>query len=167
MHAKAQHIQDVLASSGVPSQVVELPGAARTAADAAAALGTSVAQIAKSLVFRTDTRVALAIASGANRVSTDRLAEQLGEPVAQPDAKTTKKLTGYSAGGVPPVGHEKNPPISFVDEDLLRYDTVWAAAGTPHTVFPISPDDLVRITRAKIIRMAGRPTMRSTEESVT
>jgi prolyl-tRNA editing enzyme YbaK/EbsC (Cys-tRNA(Pro) deacylase) len=155
VHAKAQYIQDLLASSGVPAQVVELPDAARTAADAAAALGTSVAQIAKSLVFRTDTRVVLAIASGINRVSTDRLAGQLGEPVTQPDAKATKNLTGYSAGGVPPVGHVKNPPISFVDEDLLRYETIWAAAGTPHTVFPISPDDLVRVTGAKIIRVAA------------
>jgi prolyl-tRNA editing enzyme YbaK/EbsC (Cys-tRNA(Pro) deacylase) len=145
----------VLAASGIPAQVVELPDAARTAADAAAALGTSVARIAKSLVFRTETRVVLAIASGTNRVSTDLLAEQLAEPVTQPDAKVTKRLTGYSAGGVPPVGHEKNPPIPFVDEDLLRHDTIWAAAGTPHTVFPISPDDLVRITGAKIIRMAG------------
>lgn len=154
MHAKAQRIQDVLTASGVQTKVVELPDAARTAADAAAALGTSVAQIAKSLVFRTDTRVVLAIASGTNRVSTERLAGQLGEPVSQPDARATKKLTGYSAGGVPPVGHDQNPPIPFLDEDLLRYDTVWAAAGTPHTVFPIAPDDLVRITKAKIIRMA-------------
>lgn len=151
MHTKARYIQEVLASLDTSTRVQELPDTTRSAAEAASAVGTSTAQIAKSLVFQAGDRIVLVIASGSNRVSANALAEQLAEDVTQPDAKTTKKLTGYSAGGVPPVGHGENPPTTFLDEDLLQYDTIWAAAGTPHAVFSVAPGELVRITAAKVI----------------
>lgn len=155
MHAKAQYVQEVLTTLGVSTQVHELPDTTRSAVEAASTIGTSTAQIAKSLVFRTGTRVVLVIASGQNRVAASALVEQLGEEVIQPDAKTTKKLTGYSVGGVPPVGHGGNAPATFLDEDLLQYDTIWAAAGTPHAVFSISPDELIRTTNAKVVRVTS------------
>lgn len=150
MHAKAQRVQEALADLGMALQVRELPDSTRTAAEAAAAVGTNVAQIAKSLVFLHDDRVVLVIASGANRVSTEKLAAFLGGGVIQPDAKTVKRLTGYSVGGVPPVGH-LTPPVTFIDQDLLLYDTLWAAAGTPNAVFPLSPTQLIALTAGQVV----------------
>lgn len=145
MHPRAQQVQQALARLGVRVEVQELTDSTRTSAEAAAAVGATVAQIAKSVVFVHKGQVVLALASGANRVSTEKLAARLGAAISQPDAKTVKRLTGYSAGGVPPVGYASQP-ATFIDADLLQHDTVWAAAGTPHSLFPIRPAQLVALT---------------------
>jgi prolyl-tRNA editing enzyme YbaK/EbsC (Cys-tRNA(Pro) deacylase) len=145
MHPNAQHVQSVLTSLGSISQVEELAASTRTAVEAAAALGTTVPQIAKSLVFLCGDDPVLVIASGANRVSQKKLAALLADPVRRADADAVKRCTGFPIGGVPPVGHTA-PLRVLVDQDLLQYPEVWAAAGTPHAVFRTTPDELVRIT---------------------
>lgn len=155
MHTKAERVQGFLTALGEAGRVRELPDSTRSAAEAAQAIGTTVAQIAKSLVFTVDDAVLLVIASGVNRVDLARLAELAGGTVTRPDAKTVKALTGYSIGGVPPIGYETQPR-SVVDEDLLAYDTVWAAAGTPNAVFPIATGRLVEVTGAAVGRVADR-----------
>ena len=154
MHPRAQQVQRALAGLGVNIEVRELPDSTRTSVEAAAAIGTTVAQIAKSLIFLHGGQAVLAIVSGANRVSTDKLAARLGAAITQPDAKAVKRLTGYSAGGVPPVGYARQP-ATFIDEDLLQYDTVWAAAGTPHAVFALRPAQLVSLTSGHVMDLKG------------
>jgi prolyl-tRNA editing enzyme YbaK/EbsC (Cys-tRNA(Pro) deacylase) len=148
----AQKVQDALAALGIPLQVTELPGTTRTSADAASAVGCQVGQIAKSLVFRTQHthRPILVIASGANRVNEQKLGEQMVEPVEKPDADFVRQCTGFVIGGVAPIGHLE-PMHVFIDEDLLKYTEIWAAAGTPNAVFRLTPDDLVRMTGGQII----------------
>ena len=143
----AQKVQTALQAMGLPSQVVELPGSTRTAVEAAQAVGCQVGQIVKSLIFRgveTD-RPILVIASGPNRVDETRLAELANEPVKKADADFVRASTGFAIGGVPPVGLS-GPIMTFIDEDLLQYEAVWAAAGTPHAVFQLNPAVLGRIT---------------------
>ena len=125
----------------------EFPAGTRTAADAAAAIGCEVGAICKSLVFRVGDEPLLVIASGANRVDERRLG------AVKADASFVREHTGYAIGGVPPYGHAR-PLRTILDEDLLAYDTVWAAAGSPTSVFPIAPDELVRRTRASVQRVS-------------
>lgn len=127
---------------------MELAESTRTSAEAAAAIGTTVAQIAKSLVFLAGEKPVLVIASGVNGISLDKLARQLGTPVGRANADMVKQITGFPIGGVPPVGHV-SPMRVLVDKDLLQYPEVWAAAGTPHAVFRIIPAELIRITKEK------------------
>jgi len=131
---------------------VELAQTTRTAAEAAAAIGCQVGQIAKSLVFRgkQSHRPILVIASGPNRVSEANLGELVGEPIERADADYVRQRTGFAIGGVPPVGHLETL-LTFVDEDLLRYEDIWAAAGNPHAVFKLSPSDLVRMTGGQVV----------------
>jgi prolyl-tRNA editing enzyme YbaK/EbsC (Cys-tRNA(Pro) deacylase) len=147
LSASAQRVQDALDSFGVTLQVVELPASTRSAVEAAQAVGCQVEQIAKSLVFKAQEsdRPVLVIASGPNRVNEGRLGELLGEAIRKADADFVRQRTGFVIGGVPPVGHMERMP-TYVDEDLLQYDTIWAAAGTPHAVFQLGPTDLVRLT---------------------
>ncbi|RCV47681.1 YbaK/EbsC family protein [Marinitenerispora sediminis] len=152
MHAKAQRIQEFLTEHGEPGRVRELPDSARTAAEAASALGTTPAQIAKSLVFVAGDEPILVVASGANRVDTDRIGKHVTGPVTRPDAKRVRAVTGYSIGGIPPFRHQ-TPLRTFVDVDLLGFDTVWAAAGTPHAVFPIAPDRLVALSGGEVVEV--------------
>jgi len=135
---RAQQFQDLLDQRGLALTVVELPDSARTAAQAAAALGCAQAQIVKSLVFRDVQRggPVVVLASGVNRVDEAALARALGRPVAKADADFVREATGYAIGGVPPIGHRVKAAL-FVDEDLLGFGEVWAAAGTPHAVFKI------------------------------
>ncbi|SRR5579875_451712 len=156
MHPKAERVQEALRRLGAAGQVRELPSSTRTATEAAAAVSTSVAQIAKSLVFLAGDQPVLAIASGANRVDLDRLGACLGSPVSTVDAKAVKQLTGYAAGGVPPVAHNR-PLTTVIDADLERYEMLWAAAGTPHAVFPTTPAELVRLTGGLVAEIAERP----------
>jgi prolyl-tRNA editing enzyme YbaK/EbsC (Cys-tRNA(Pro) deacylase) len=144
----ARKVQDVLSALGIESQVVELPATTRTAADAAAAIGCSVAQIAKSLVFRTvnGKKPVMVIASGPNRVDETRIAALIGEPIEKGDADYVREKTGFSIGGVPPVGHPE-PIRTIVDEDLLKLAEIWAAAGTPNSV--------VRLTAARLLEMTA------------
>lgn len=131
-----------------------LPDSARTAPEAAAAVGTEVGAIVKSLVFRCGDEAVLALVSGSNRADEARLEQELGAPVARADADFARAATGFSIGGVPPLGHPR-PLRTLVDEDLLRYEVVWAAAGTPHAVFPIAPADLAALAGGRVVKLAA------------
>jgi len=142
--ASAQRVQDALAALGMHCRVVVLPVAARTSQQAADALGVEVGRIAKSLVFRASrsSRAVLVIAAGDGRVDEARLAEALGEPIERALPEFVRSHSGFAIGGVAPVGHPA-PIVTFIDASLRRFDTVWAAGGTPHCVFPITPAALV------------------------
>lgn len=150
-----RRVQQALDSLGVTARVVELPASTRTAAEAAAAVGCAVEQIAKSLVFRgrASGRPALVIASGGNRVNEARLAQALGESAELADPEAVRGWTGYPIGGVPPVGHAQPLP-TYIDQDLLQHGEIWAAAGTPRAVVRLTPDDLVRATGGRVIAVA-------------
>ena len=151
LSASAQRIQQVLAGKGLQLKVVELPGSTRTAREAAQAVGCQIGQIAKSLVFcgqKSGTAV-LVIASGANRVDEKKLSRFLAEPVIKPDAEFVRQVTGFVIGGVPPVGHAQ-PLRTFIDSDLLTYAQIWAAAGTPHALFALTPADLLEMTGGQV-----------------
>ena len=153
LNANAQKVQDALNALGFGKwQVIELSDSTRTSAEAAAAIGCTVAQIAKTLVFKGKTSGSpiLIIASGVNRVNTQRIAELVGEAIEKPDADYVREKTGFVIGGVPPVGHS-TPLMTFVDEDLLQFDVIWAAAGTPHAVFQLTPGDLEKMTAGRVI----------------
>jgi len=152
--ASAQRVQDALARLGVDSRVVELPVAARTSQQAADALGIEVARIAKSLVFRAgrSSRAVLVIAAGDRRVDENRVAQALGEPIGRATPDFVRQQTGFAIGGVAPVGHPQ-PLATFVDASLRRFDTVWAAGGTPHCVFPIAPAALLAASGGREIEV--------------
>lgn len=137
---------------GLDNEVRELPATTRSATEAAAAIGCQVAQIAKSLVFKSKTsgKAILVIASGKNRVDEKKLAGYLGEPIDRADANFVRQKTGFAIGGIPPVGHSEKLE-TFVDEDLLQHGEIWAAAGTPNAVFRLTPADLTKITSGKTI----------------
>ncbi len=145
-------VQSALAAAGMATDVVEMPTSIHTAKQAAAAIGCDVAQIVKSLVFRGEDsgRAVLVLASGPTRVDEERIAALLGEAVAFPDADFVRQATGYAIGGVPPLGHATSMR-TLIDEGLLLHDEIWAAAGTPRTVFRLTPADLRRITGGEII----------------
>lgn len=156
MHANAQQVQERLRAFGVRGDVREMPDSTRTSAEAAAAIGTTVAQIAKSLVFMAGGDAILVIASGVNRVSTGKLEQALGVKVRRADADAVRLATGYPIGGVPPIAHP-SPLRTFIDRDLLQFDEIWAAAGTPHAVFPTTPDELVRVTGGVVSDVREEP----------
>jgi prolyl-tRNA editing enzyme YbaK/EbsC (Cys-tRNA(Pro) deacylase) len=149
-------VQVALRALGLPADVRELDDSTRTAPEAAAAVGCELGAIVKSLVFRgaSSGEPLLALVSGSNRADEALVAHAVGEPVERPDAAYVREATGYSIGGIPPVGHPA-PVRVVVDEDLLRFETVWAAAGNPHAVFPIASADLVRATDAAVTRLAS------------
>jgi Cys-tRNA(Pro) deacylase len=133
-------------AAGLDIRPVRFPNGAKTAADAAAAIGVEVGQIVKSLVFAVDGHVVLAYVSGANQLAEPKLAAAAGgDHCERVDADAVREATGYPIGGVPPFGHATDLDV-FIDPDLLDYDEVWAAAGTWHDVFPIAPADLVRVS---------------------
>lgn len=141
--------------AGVEVDVREFPDGTRTAADAAAAIGCEVAQIVKSLVFMADGRAVLALTSGANRVDEPKLAAHLDvEVVRKADAGEVRAATGYAIGGTPPFGHDTALTI-LCDRDLTVQDEVWAAAGTPRTVFPLTPEVLLSTTGARVVDLAA------------
>ena len=152
LSASAQRVQDALMKLGMTLQVVELPDSTRSAAEAAEAIGCSVGQIAKSLIFKTRNREEpiLVIASGPNRVDEKKIGALVGEKITKPDADFVRQHTGFSIGGVPPVGL-KQPITTFIDEDLLAFDEIWAAAGTPNAVFCLTGDDMVRATGGQVV----------------
>ena len=140
----ALKVQAVL---GPRFRVVEFDASTKTSADAAAAIGCTVAQIAKSVIFRAreSGRVVLVVASGINRVDERKVAAMIGEKVKPADAGFVREATGFVIGGVPPVGHA-TPPVTLLDLDLQRHGTIWAAGGTPNAVFELTWDLLVEIT---------------------
>ena len=150
MKQSVQRVADALHAAGLSAEIRELSDSTRTAEEAAAAIGTSVPRIVKSLVFLADGAPILALVSGSNRLDTDRLGAALGSAISRADAATVRAATGFAIGGVPPLGHA-TPLDVLIDRDLLQYDVVWAAAGTPHAVFPIAPDALVSATNGRVI----------------
>lgn len=149
----AKKVQDALKAAGIEAKVVELPDSTRTAVEAAQAIGTTVAQIVKSLVFRGQTsgKAILIEASGINRVNEKAVAAILGEPIGKADADFVREQTGYAIGGIPPLGHAHEMGAVLIDEDLLQYEELWAAAGTPHAVFRLTPDELIKIAGGKVV----------------
>lgn len=146
MSASVDRVRAALAAAGLDAPLRSFPEGTRTAQDAAAAIGVEVGQIVKSLVFAADGGdPVLVLASGANRVDEARVGERLGRAIERAPAELVRQVTGYAIGGVPPLGHATELP-TLIDEDLLRFDVVWAAAGTPRDVFAIAPADLVRAT---------------------
>jgi prolyl-tRNA editing enzyme YbaK/EbsC (Cys-tRNA(Pro) deacylase) len=146
-------VQQALDAAGVTTRVVEMPHTTRTAADAAKAIGCEVAQIAKSLVFRVGDDPLLVIASGTNRVNEATVSSAIGAAITKADADFVREHTGFAIGGVPPVGHSSRIR-TLIDADLLRFDRIWAAAGTPNAVFELSSAELPRITDGVVIRIS-------------
>lgn len=147
----AKKVQAALAAFGLDLVVVEFPESTRTAQEAANAIGCSVEQIVKSLVFQRQPsgHPVLIAASGGNRVNEKRIKEILGEKIVRADAVFVKEVTGYPIGGVPPLAHAQ-PIETIIDEDLMKYEEIWAAAGTPNAVFPLEPQQLVMITSGRV-----------------
>ncbi len=152
----ARRVRDALVALELPADIHRLTDSTRTAPEAAAAVGCELGAIVKSLVFRgTATQTPLlALVSGDNRADEAKIEAAVGEHVERPDAAYVREVTGYAIGGIPPVGHPA-PVRTVLDEDLLRFDTVWAAAGHPHAVFPIDPRVLAAATGAAICRLAA------------
>lgn len=146
----------VQAALGESYQVLEFDASTRTAADAAAAVGCTVGQIAKSIIFKAASgRPVLVVASGDNRVATDKVAAAIGEKIGRADATFVRDRTGYAIGGVPPLAHAE-PVITLIDQDLARFDRIWAAAGTPNAVFALTYADLVALTSGTVADIAER-----------
>lgn len=145
-------VRDALAAHGLAAEIREFDASTRTSADAAAAIGCTVAQIAKSVIFRARNagQPVLVIASGVNRVDEKKLEAALGDKLGKADAEFVRATTGFAIGGVAPVGHT-GPVRVFIDEDLNLYDEIWAAAGSPNAVFRLTPADLRRITGGQVI----------------
>jgi len=154
LSGSAQKVQNVLKRLGFTLQVVELPDSTRTAVEAAQAVGCQVGQIVKSLVFKAkrSERPILVIASGSNRVNEKVIEALIGEPLGKADADYVRQRTGFVIGGVPPVGHDE-PLQTFIDQDLLGYAEIWAAAGTPHAVFRLTPEDLLRMASGVVVKI--------------
>lgn len=154
LSTNAQKIQDALNAFGLKLEVIELSDSTRTSQEAAQAIGCQVGQIAKSIVFQTisSQRPVLVIASGPNRINESLIAQRVGEMVKKADADFVLKRTGFVIGGVPPLGHAEHLE-TYIDQDLLQYPEIWSAAGNPHAVFRLKPDDLLRITNGMVIKI--------------
>lgn len=150
----AQKVQDALAARGMTLTVIELAQSTRTSAEAAQAVGCALGQIVKSIIFRAghSDRPVLVLTSGANRVNEKAVAALLGEPLKKADADFVRTRTGFVIGGVAPVGHTE-PPITFLDEDLLQYTELWAAAGTPNALFRLTPAELLALADGRVARV--------------
>ncbi len=148
----AQSVQDALSRKGLALEVVELSASTRTANEAAETIGCEVAQIVKSLIFRTKAsqKPILVLASGVNRVNEKAITALVGEKIGKADADFTREVTGFVIGGVPPVGH-KQEIDTYIDEDLLKFDVLWAAAGTPNAVFRLGSADLQGLTNGRVV----------------
>jgi prolyl-tRNA editing enzyme YbaK/EbsC (Cys-tRNA(Pro) deacylase) len=147
-----QKVQEALKALGFTNQVLELQSTTRTSAEAAQAVGCTVEQIAKSIVFqgKQTHKPILVIASGPNRVNEKRIEEFISEPLGKADANYVREQTGFVIGGVPPLGHLEKLEI-FIDEDLLKYEEIWAAAGSPNAVFKLTPSDLIKMTGGRVV----------------
>lgn len=150
----ARKVQAALQASGLSLQVVELPALTRTAVEAAQAIGCQVGQIVKSLVFKKmhSGQALLVLSSGSNRVNEEKIGALVGEPIGKADADFVRQQTGFVIGGVPPVGFSQELQ-TLVDEDLLQYPEIWAAAGNPNAVFRLSPADLLKITPGQVVKV--------------
>lgn len=151
LSASAQRVQHALKAQGMDLRVTELPDSTRTAVAAAQAVGCAVGQIVKSLIFqgKKTRQPYLVLVSGANHVDEKKLRRIVGEKIGKADADFVRAHTGFAIGGVSPVGH-KEPLSTVIDEDLLGYEQLWAAAGTPHAVFALTPADLQQLTAGQV-----------------
>jgi prolyl-tRNA editing enzyme YbaK/EbsC (Cys-tRNA(Pro) deacylase) len=150
----AQKIQDQIKSLGYSYTVVEHTESTRTAQEAADRAGCELGQIVKSLIFkgRESGKPILVLTSGANRVDEKRISGYAGEPISRADADFVRNVTGFAIGGVPPVGHVQ-PMETYIDEDFLQYETIWAAAGTPNAIFELQTADLQKMTNGKVAQV--------------
>lgn len=152
----AARVDEELRRAGLACEIKQMPESTRSAPEAAVAVGCDVAQIVKSLIFRSvaaDEPV-LVLVSGADRVDEARLDQVVGEPTERATAEFVRVRTGYAIGGVPPLAHSEKI-ATYLDEHLLDHAVVWAAAGTPRAVFSIAPADLLRVTSAKVVNVAA------------
>ncbi len=149
----AQSVQDALSQKALTCEVVELSSSTRTANEAAATIGCEVAQIVKSLLFRSanSNQPVLILASGINRVNEKTIAGFMGDKIVKADADFTREVTGFAIGGIPPIGHKQKIDNILIDEDLLKYEKLWAAAGTPNAVFSLHSSDLENLTGGKVV----------------
>jgi len=148
----AQKVQDALRNLDFDLTVIEHAESTRTAQEAADRVGVTLGQIAKSLIFKGKEtgKPILVLTSGANRVDEKRIKAYAGEKIGRADADFVRAVTGYAIGGVPPIGHIQQIE-TYLDEDLMQYDIVWAAAGTPNAVFELTPDDLQKMTAGRVV----------------
>jgi Cys-tRNA(Pro) deacylase len=152
LNTSVRKVEKALKAHGLECQVLNMKETTRSAQDAANSLGCRVEQIVKSLVFMTKKtkKPILVLASGANRVNPKKIRNFLSEPIKMADPDFVRSKTGFVVGGVPPLGHSSSLE-TFIDEDLLKYPEIWAAAGSSNTMFKLSPDDLQKITQGKVI----------------
>ena len=155
MSESAKRLQDYLIGKGFSFEVKELAGSTRTAQDAAERVGCDVGQIAKSLIFKEKKsgRLILVIASGANRVDVKKIEQSTGLKLGMADGKDVKEKVGFAIGGVPPAGHNE-PLETLLDPDLKKHEEIWAAAGTPSSLFRLKPDDLVPLTNGRWVDLS-------------
>lgn len=151
LRSSAQRVQNILCAHNLHTQVIEFKELTRTAQEAAATIGCQVGQIAKTLIFKgkQSGKPVCVIASGPNRVDEKKIEQYVGESIEKPDADYVVQHTSFAIGGIPPIGYlfDKKP---LIDQDLMQYTEIWAAAGTPYAVFRIVPADLVKITQGTI-----------------
>ncbi|HTP01976.1 MAG TPA: YbaK/EbsC family protein [Anaerolineales bacterium] len=154
LSSTAQKVQDLLAQRGFNCTVIEHAESTRTAQEAADRAGCSLGQITKSLIFRGahSGKPILVLTSGANRVDEKLISSYAGEKIGRADADFVRAVTGFAIGGVPPIGHLQ-PMETYLDEDLLQYPTIWAAAGTPNAIFELRPADLREMTSGSVVRV--------------
>ncbi len=150
----AQKVQDLLTSLGFDCEVIEFQESTRTAQEAADRAGCTLGQITKSLIFkgRTTGKPILVLTSGANRVDEKLINEYAGEPIGRADADFVRSVTGFAIGGVPPLGHAQKME-TYLDQDLLQFKTIWAAAGTPNAIFELTPAALQKMTDGKVVKV--------------
>jgi len=155
-HAKS--IQEILEKCKLTCKVVELPHSTRTAYDAAKTIGCSISHIVKSLIFKTSIshKPILILVSGSNQVNEEKIESLLNEKLVKAPASFVKEVTGFSIGGIPPIGHKNPIDTIYIDQDLLKLDEVWAAAGTSHAVFSISVKKLLTIVNGKTIDLSQK-----------
>lgn len=153
LQKSGQAIQDCLNEKVSECVVLELPSRARTSLDAVISIGCDISQIAKSLIFKTKESglPVLVLASGSNRVNEQQIESYICECITKADAVFVREITGFVIGRIPPIGHNQRIDLVFIDQDLLKFDNVWAAAGTPNAVFNIKSKDLLLITNGSVI----------------
>ncbi len=154
LSSSARKVQEALNSLGYDITVIEFAESTRTAQEAAERAGCTLGQITKSMIFKgkTSGKPILVLTSGANRVNEARISEYAGEPIGRADADFVRKTTGFAIGGVPPLGHLQKME-TYLDEDLMQYPTIWAAAGTPNAIFELTPADLQKITGGRVVEV--------------
>lgn len=154
--SSTDRVRQAAAEAGLTIDILQMPSSTRTAEDAANACGCSVAEICKSLVFlgKSSGEIVLLLVSGSNRVNEAAVAQRIGEELGRADGRTVRERTGFAIGGVAPIGHLA-PVKVYLDEDLTRFDGIWAAAGAPNAVFATTASDLLRATGAAVIRMTA------------